>query len=158
MLIVSDTTTITNLWQIQSLDLLKKMYGQVIVPTAVWQELLTVPDQAKYLPQNTWLQVKKPQNTAQVEELLNELDRGEAEAIVLSLELKADFLIIDEVMGRRKAESLQIKVIGLLGILLKAKQEGLTTQIKPLLERLDQEVGFYINPKLYQTVLQLAQE
>ncbi|WP_448519656.1 DUF3368 domain-containing protein [Rhodoflexus sp.] len=75
------------------------------------------------------------------------------------MELKADFLIINELIGRRIAENLHIKVIGLLGILLKAKQEGLMMMhIKPILEQLDKEAGFYINPKLYATILQLARE
>jgi uncharacterized protein len=158
MLIVSDTTTITNLWQVGYLDLLQALYKQVIIPVAVWDELCTISEQKEFLLQKNWLQVESPQNKTLIEKLLYELDLGEAEAIVLSIELNADFLIMDEAMGRRKAEDFKIKVIGLLGILLKAKQENLIAQIKPILDALDQKANFFISPKLYDRVLKLAQE
>ncbi|WP_448519747.1 hypothetical protein [Rhodoflexus sp.] len=52
MLIVSDTTTITNLWHIDYLFLLEQLYGEIIVPTAVWKELMAIPAQADFLLQN----------------------------------------------------------------------------------------------------------
>ena len=158
MLIVSDTTAITNLWQVGHLNLLQQLYGQVTVPPAVWNELMALPGQAAALQALGWLQVHTPQDRRMVGELLLVLDQGEAEAIALSLELGADFLIMDEALGRKKAESLHIKVVGLLGILIKAKHEGLVMAVGPLLERLEQEAGFYISPQLYQAVLRASNE
>lgn len=158
MLIVSDTTTITNLWQVGQIHLLEQLYGQIIVPLAVWKELIILPEQASFLQKLDWLQVKVPQDRQMIAKLLEGLDLGEAEAIALSLELTADFLVMDEAIGRKKAESLHIKVIDLLGILLKAKHEGLIVAVKPILARLEQDAGFYINPQLYQAVLRAANE
>lgn len=98
------------------------------------------------------------QDRAFVETLEMELDRGESESIVLTIELKADFLIIDESNGRQKAESLGIDVIGLLGTLLKAKELGLILEVRPIIDNLISQAGFFISPQLRKHVLTLAKE
>ncbi|MDX2305088.1 MAG: DUF3368 domain-containing protein [Microscillaceae bacterium] len=158
MIIISDTTTITNLWKIVRLDILRQLYGVVIIPKAVWDELTAIPQQAIDLVQQNWIQVQLPNNQAFFYQLLQELDEGESEAIALSVELNADYLIIDETLGRKKARSLQIKVIGLLGILLLAKQQNLISELKSILEELENRAGFFIHPALYKEVLELARE
>lgn len=158
MIIISDTTTITNLWKIGRLDILRQLYGVVIIPKAVWDELTAIPQQAIDLVQQNWIQVQLPNNQAFVDQLLQELDEGESEAIALSVELNADYLIIDETLGRKKARSLQIKVIGLLGILLLAKHQNLISELKSILEELENRAGFFIHPALYKEVLELARE
>jgi predicted nucleic acid-binding protein len=87
-----------------------------------------------------------------------QLDAGEAEAIALAVEINADRILIDERRGRQKAIELSLKPIGILGILLKAKQENIISAVKPLLDKLINEADFYVHPNLYNEVLALANE
>ncbi len=89
--------------------------------------------------------------------LQNNLDIGEAEAITLAVELNADRLIVDERRGRKEAIRLGLRVTGILGILLAAKQQGLVSFIQPLLDDLIAN-GFWIREELYAELLQLAGE
>ena len=92
-----------------------------------------------------------------VYELSNDLDLGESEAIALAIERNADYLMIDEYLGRKIAHGLQIKVIGVLGILISAKEKGILAEVKPHIENL-QRIGFWLNPNLVNTVLEKTGE
>jgi len=158
MLIVSDTSPVTNLLRIEHLNLLYQVFGVVILPQAVYDELCQLPQQKEVIDQQNWIFVQKPENHKMVFELETDLDEGEAEAIVLAIELKADFLIIDELKGRSKAEEAGLKIIGLLGVLLRAKQAGFLPAVKPLIDQLIAETGFRVHASLYQRVLKIAGE
>ncbi|MCZ7669537.1 MAG: DUF3368 domain-containing protein [Chloroflexi bacterium] len=93
-----------------------------------------------------------------IDSLRQTLDGGEAQGIALALELGADLLLIDGRLGRMTAKYFNIEIIGLLGILIQAKQEGLIEKVKPLVDQLRFEIGFRISSQLYQEVLHLAQE
>jgi predicted nucleic acid-binding protein len=86
------------------------------------------------------------------------LDRGEAEAIALALELNADLLLIDERKGRVAASQLGIRVVGILGMLVEAKQRGFVSAIKPIVDDLIRQAGFWIRNDLYNRVLQSVNE
>jgi uncharacterized protein len=157
MVIISDTTVISNLAQINELDLLKTLYSEVIIPKSVRAELQTLID-GNTIPEEIlipeWLVIKAPINTSKVGELLNTLDLGESEAIALSLELKADYLLIDEKQGRLVAVENNIKVIGTLGILLEAKNQKLINSVKDKMDQL-KAIGFWISNSIYQKVIEL---
>ena len=157
MVIISDTTVISNLAQINELDLLKTLYSEVIIPKSVRAELQTLMDgdtisEEVLIPK--WLIIKAPINTSKVGELLNTLDLGESEAIALSIELKADYLLIDEKQGRLVAVENNIKVIGTLGILLEAKNQKLINSVKDKMDQL-KAIGFWISNSIYQKVIEL---
>jgi predicted nucleic acid-binding protein len=76
----------------------------------------------------------------------------------LALELQADDLLIDERLGRQEALRLGIPIIGILGILLVAKQRSLIPQVQPVMDALINQAGFRISPRLYQRILTLSQE
>jgi uncharacterized protein len=158
MLIVSDTSPITNLLQIGHLDLLKQVFGQVVIPKTVYKELGELPQQQLVIDGQSWLTVLAARSQEVISFLTEELDPGEAEAIALALEIKANYLVIDELKGRHKAESLGLKIVGLLGVLIQAKQAGYLQAVEPLLIALREKAGFRINPALYLRVLQLAGE
>lgn len=105
-----------------------------------------------------WIQTRQVTNRILVEVLQHELDIGEAEAIALSLELEADQVLIDERRGRIVAARLNLRYTGILGILVEAKGQGLIPAVKPLLDALINQAGFWIAEPLYNRVLQIAGE
>jgi uncharacterized protein len=158
MIVVSDTTAITNLLKIGEADLLRQLFGEIIIPSAVDQELKKIKQHNHFILENKWILVEKPSNLLAVRLLRTTLGEGESEAIVLAKEKNADYLIIDELKGRAKAKEMGVKLIGLLGVLLEAKREGIISAIKPLLERLQKDASFFIHPELYTRILQIAAE
>lgn len=157
MIVVSDTSPITNLIQIGCINLLNVVFGKIIIPQTVYNELCELADQKKVLDDQDWISVIAAENRSVITQLEANLDKGEAEAIALAIELQSDFLIIDEIKGRTIAENMGIKIVGLLGTLLKAKELGHLSELKPKLEQLV-KLGFRINPRLYEHVLKMAGE
>lgn len=86
------------------------------------------------------------------------LDPGEAEAIALALERRADLILLDERRATRAARQLGLKTLGLLGVLLLAKRKGIIDRVRPLLDRLDTTTGFWIAPDLRLQVCRAADE
>jgi predicted nucleic acid-binding protein len=129
------------------LDLLPSLFDQVLIPPAVAHEF-GVP-----LP---WLQTVAPSNQALVDALKLTIDNGEAEPIALARE-RGMIVILDDLKARTTAERLGVKFTGLAKILLRAKQEGLIPQVKPLLDALDAS-QFYLGQALKQKILRLAGE
>lgn len=158
MVIVSDTSPITSLIQINQLDLIHKVFGNVVIPESVYAELCRVPNQKDVLDNHTWIFIQKANDRLKVEELSTELDAGEAEAITLALEVKADFLIIDEWKGREKAKILGIKIIGVLGLLLRAKKDGFIPNVKTIMDELIYTAEFRIHPTLYHQIIKISGE
>jgi hypothetical protein len=163
MIIVSDTSPLSNLAIVDHLFLLKEIYQTVIIPKAVAEELENAqtdePRIAAVLLLD-WVTVKNAQNVALIAELRNErlLDRGESEAIALALELNAEELLIDERLGRREAARLGISMTGILGILLIAKRRGLIAAVRPVMDELITIAKFRVSRQLYTEVLTAANE
>ncbi|OUC15696.1 MAG: hypothetical protein B0A82_05355 [Alkalinema sp. CACIAM 70d] len=156
MIIVSNTSPISNLIIIGEIALLQQIYPKVLIPPSVHAELTRLP-----ILQPTilsllgigWLEIQAPTNL-QILQLLNQtLDPGEAEAIALAIELSADRLLIDERLGRNVATSYGLKLRGLVGILINAKQQGLLPVLKPILDRLINQAGFRVSQALYDRTL-----
>jgi uncharacterized protein len=161
MVIISDTSPIINLATIGYLDLIPRLFETIIIPDFVYQEIVIV---GKGLPGATeiatadWVQTATCTNVSLVQTLMLDLDRGEAEAIALALELHADNILIDEDLGRRIAVNYKLRPLGVLGILLKAKNNGLIEEIKPVMDDLRNIARFFIHQNLYNQVLKLANE
>jgi predicted nucleic acid-binding protein len=158
-IIACNTTPLIALLLLGRLDLLRDLYGKVIIPPAVRGEFLAGPPQivrARALRQSPWIQtvnLRAPHNA----NLLADLDRGEAEAITLAQEQAADLIIIDEKLGRKYARRLGLTLTGTLGVLLRAKRQGLIESIKPQIETL-RDSGFYLADALVEEALRLAGE
>lgn len=161
MIVVSDASPIINLSIIGKLGLLKELYKKIVIPQAVFDEL-TVKGAGQPGDQEVrnanWIQVVSCENTELVKRLHVEIDLGEAEAITLVLELKADLLLIDERIGRSKAKAFQIKTVGLLGILIECKHRGWVISVTALMDRLRSEANFRIGEELYEEVKQIVGE
>lgn len=163
MIIVSDTSVLSNLAVIGKISLLKEIYHDVIIPEAVADELANAGDDApeiKAVLSLNWIQTRQASDLQTITTLQTDqlLDRGEACAIALALELKADELLIDERLGRREATRLGLPKVGILGILLIAKRRNLISAIQPVIDALITEAGFRVSRQLYEEVLQVAGE
>jgi len=125
MIVIADTTPIITLMKLQRLDLLEKLFEIVIVPHAVYEELISninYPDEKQMIVECPFLkrlEVSDRQSIKILREVVG-LDAGESEAIALAEENHADLIIIDERKGRRVAKQMNLKIIGTIGILLQA--------------------------------------
>jgi hypothetical protein len=163
MLVVSNTSPILNLAIIHRLELLRQQFGEVLIPPAVHEELkpdseLPGAPEVQTALQLGWLRVATPSNLALVQTLALELDQGEAAAIALALDMKPDFILMDESEGRAKAPALGLRPVGVLGVLLRAKLNRQLDSVKDTMARLRQEAGFFISDELFSAVLQEASE
>ena len=158
MIVVSDTSVISGLLQAKYLHLLQKLYGNIIIPRCVFIELLNLGASFREELSVDWIEVKEVTKISLVDELLEILDRGEAEAIALATELHADFLLIDEKVGRTVAVGMGLKITGILGTLIEAKRHDHIVAIKPIIEVLVSKVGARIKKDLIEEVLKLVNE
>ena len=158
MVIISDTSTISNLIQLGEIELLNRLLGSIFIPQQVYDELARLPAQKAVVERLDWLKVVAIKDHQFYSNLLEKIDPGEAGAITLAIELQAELLVMDEKKGRQIAAQYRLPVIGLLGLLLEAKQENLLNAVKPLIDRLIYETGFRISPNLYQEILRRAGE
>lgn len=161
MVIVSDTSPISNLAKVGQIRLMQQIYGRILIPRAVHVELL---DPGAGATVNTavqsadWLEVLLVENQELVSNLRTRVNVGEAEAIALAVEVEATRLIIDERLGRQAASTLGIKVTGALGILLVAKHQKLISNVRPTMDNLINQANFRISQQLYADVLEAANE
>lgn len=160
MIVVSDTSVVTNLISVDSLLLLKELYQNVIIPHAVYQELSALGGDVLNQLDQDWIEVRSVESQIEVDEFQKSarLDRGESEAIFLAQQLNADLLLIDERRGRAAAQRLGIRITGLLGILVDAKANGLILAVRPVMDQLITDATFRVSPALYALILKTAQE
>ena len=158
--VVSNTSPIFYATQIGQFELLRALYSQIIIPQAVYDELvvrpkgLAVSDQIRTA---NWVERRQVQNRDFVANLRLELDEGESESIALAKEISANLLLVDEMKGRTIATREGLAVIGILGVLLEAKYKKIIPRVKPLLDKL-WKTNFRANRQLYERVLKQAQE
>jgi len=156
LIVVSDTSPVLNLARIGRLELLPSLFHQVLIPSAVYAELTAskrdLPPAIVLAPE-PWLIVATATDQKRVQELREDLDPGEAEAIVLAIERQADLLLVDERRGRRTATLAGLTVMGLLGVVARAKQAGLIDLAKPVLDELIHIARFWVGPELYAEIL-----
>ena len=153
MIVVADTTPVNYLILIGEIDVLAKLYGRVVIPFAVREELMRsrapASVQAWIAQPPHWLEILSP--VPVLDAALAKLDAGEREAIALAEELSADQLIVDEIKGRREAERRGLSVIGTLGVLREASVEGLL-DLRTAIDCL-RGTSFHISPAILASLL-----
>lgn len=153
MIVVADTSPINYLIQLGHIDFLQQLYKRIVIPHAVLDELLNpkapAPVRAWALNPPGWLEFATPSASLVMD--LDILDRGEAEAIVLAGEIDADWLLIDEAMGRDQAIAKGLKTIGTLGFLRELARLQIF-DLRAEIIRL-QGLGFYVSDSLIQALL-----
>ena len=153
MTVVTDTTAVTTLLKAGEERLLREIFGSVIVPDAVWKELLAfhshLPDFVLRHP------VQEPNQRLAGTELLG---RGEAEAIKLAQEINADLLLTDDRKARAAATHQGIQCSGLLGLIVRAKQLGHLSSVGDTIDVLEKRGGLYLSDAVKAEALRIAGE
>lgn len=153
MIVVSDTSVITALIHIERLDLLAEIFGVVVIPQAVAEEL-----SVSHISLPAWITQIRVRDMRTIEKLLIKLDPGESEAIALAIELRADFLLMDEKLGRAAAQREGLTTIGILGVATAAKRMGLIESVAPVIRELRERASFWVSEELEQRVLREVNE
>ena len=164
MIVVSDTTPLISLLKINRLELLERLFGDVMIPKAVFDELTVdkrFRTEADQIRQKSFIVVKPVNNqeSASVLKRATGLDQGESEAIVLTDELEADLLLMDEAKGRSVSAQMGIKIMGTIGILMAAYEEDELTsdEVRVCIDGL-QRAGRHIGQQHYQMLLDRLQD
>ena len=144
-IIVSDTSCLIALSKIEKLELLKELYQEILITKEVYQEFGgSIPD---------WIIVTEVSDKLKQKQIEENLDKGEASSIALALEIENAILIIDEIKGRKIAQSYNINVIGTIGIILLANKKGLTSDVTSIILRLVNK-GFRLSEKLLNKIIE----
>ncbi len=145
---VADSTCLIALERIGQLDLLRQVFVSLFAPPAV---------QAEFGISVDWLVIRPVSDLGTLAALRTQLDEGEAQVIALTVELDGILAVLDDKKARRVARQMSLRVIGTLGVLLRAKRKGAIAELKSSLNALRQ-VGFYMTDELYQEALRIAGE
>ena len=157
--VISNTSPLQYLYQLDLLDVLPTLYGQVLVPAGVSREIavgrslgVALPDIESF----TWLRIREVGAPALLS-LVPDLGVGEREVLALALERPRSLVILDDALARRFAEKLGMALTGTLGLLLKAKQIGRIDRVQPYLASLE-SLNFRLDDRTRLHILKLAGE
>ena len=131
MKVVCNSGPLIALSKVGKLEVLKKLFGGIIISEAVWKELVEKGKEKpgpKEVEKAEWIKVRKVLNRLSVRLLLKEVDVGEAETIILAKELNADLVLMDDAVPREIAKSLELNVAGTIAVLFEAWKRNILTQ------------------------------
>jgi len=140
-------------------NVLHELFEEIVVPDAVWQEILAgkEDDIAKQkLPFLSWINHGLAANSNQIVESFN-LGKGESEVLNLALETSESRILLDDFAARKSAKALGIPVLGAGGLLILAKQKGLILSVSEAIERVQKE-GLWLSNEIIELIKQKANE
>jgi uncharacterized protein len=161
VIVVADTSVVVNLTCIGHADLLQRLYQEVWIPQKVAEEFnwqTSVNPRFRDLQLPPWLRIRDPLAIPERIRSNRLLDDGERAALALAVEIHADAILIDEENGREVAEELGLHRVGILGILLRAKNQRLIPALKPVLDALKRDANFWVSRSLREKILKRAGE
>ena len=137
MIVIADTTPLISLLKIGRINLLESLFGEILIPSAVYNEAVSnsrYKKEAKEIQQASFIRTVDIKDHTRIKTLRSKtgLDMGESEAIILSMEMGADILLMDEAKGRKAAAGMGLKIIGTIGILMAAYEEQMLTSLDVL--------------------------
>jgi len=160
MTAVSNTGPLIALAKLDQLSLLEKLFGQIFIPPAVRRELLAKTGRESARLDDamaSFIEVAPIHSLApEVKIATLRLDLGEQEAVALAYERQA-LLVIDDRLGRAAARRLDLAITGLMGVLVRAKEEGMIQKVRPLLDQVRQQ-GYWLSDKALEAAARLAEE
>lgn len=162
MKVVSNSTPLIYLTKIGKLPLLKKLFGSIIIPKEVFNEVVIKGKQEGFSDaliieegiEKGWINIKGVKKDTKLLRFAPELDVGEVEVITLARKIKPDLVLIDDACGRSVAEGLGLNVKGTIYVLLKAyKNKPLSSD--EMIEAINKLIfaGFRIAPEVYASIL-----
>ncbi len=157
--VIVNSTPLIVLCGIGELEILQKLYQEIFIPTAVFQEITAIEDSASMQIKAAyeWIHVKPICDNREKKMYKAKLHAGEVEVMILAQEEGANLVIIDDNAAKKTAKYLGLTVTGTLGILLKAKHQGIVEKVSPLLSKMKQN-GFHIDSRVEAFVLEQAGE
>ena len=156
MIVVADTSAILYLCRVQQERLLQQLYNRVLIPSRVaseFQNLAGTLPRFSGLVLPDWIAVLADPASLPAQISQANLDAGESAAIALCLNEKADAILMDEALGRKVAEQLGLRVIGILGVLVQSRRQGLLPKVGDVLDQLEKKANFWMSPHLRAKVL-----
>ena len=163
MIVIADTTPLISLMKIGHLDLLHRLFGEVQIPNAVYEELVyntRFPEESRQIQECSFINKIMVDNMEAVNLLRRSsgLDAGESEAIILSDNLNAGLLLMDEAKGRQVAKQMGIQIMGTIGMLLIAYKEHFLSkdEIFRCIDTL-RATGRHISENLYRQLLSIIE-
>jgi uncharacterized protein len=157
MIVISNTTPIISLCSANAHFILKELFNEIHIPVAVNNELRTSEKYGFDFGNNSWVNIFEVKNRQSVNILLKDLDLGESEVIIGSLELKAKVTLIDENIGYNIAKFYKINVNRTLSLLKTAKELGIIKQVKPIVEEMINN-GRWYSERLIKDFLSTVEE
>jgi len=154
---VCNATPIISLSSIGKLNILKELFEEIIIPEAVYKEIKSKDRYGYKEVESDFIKVNHIKGKIYCELLLNQVELGEAESIILAKEIKADILIIDDNIAYKIAANSGLNVIRTLSILLKAKEKGVIKEVKPLLDEMISK-GRWYSKRVYMDFLKRINE
>ena len=160
--VIINSTPIISICHLNRFDILKKLYGDIYLPEAVYSELSAKPDSiCKQILDDSidegWVHVRRINNALAKSLYKAQLHDGEVEVMILAKEINADLVVIDDLNARKHANYLHLKVTGTLGLLIKAKRLGYIDSLRNAFEVLLRH-HIYISEKLFHQCLKLVNE
>lgn len=159
--VVVNSTPLMVLGNIGKLYILRELYGKIYIAEAVFNEVTAKNDAASaaVLSSSDWIQVLKIDNPKDYAMYRAKLHAGEVETMILAQQssVNADLVILDDKAARNTAKYLGLNVTGTMGVLVKAKQKNIISEVRPILDDIVRK-GFYISDKVIQSVLKIAGE
>lgn len=130
MIVVSDTTPLISLMKASRLDVLQKMFGEILIPEAVFEELTTnesFQEETEQIRNCAFIRRVSvdEQKSVAILRRATGLDQGESEAIIYADDHQADFLLMDEAAGRKVAKAMGLRIMGTVGVLVNAFEDGI---------------------------------
>lgn len=158
--IIANSTPLIALNKIGKLDLLKQMYREIIIPYAVYEEVIlesSIKESNDFIKESGFINIIKIKNEEAKRLFVTSLHKGEVEVMILAKEIEADLCIIDDLLARRYAKYYNLNITGTIGAILKSKEQGIISEVRPIMDELI-DSGIYIDPKLYNRVIEIACE
>lgn len=147
--VITDTSCLILFQKINELEILKKVYQKLYTTQEVSDEYgLELPK---------WIVIQDVQDKKYQKILELQIDKGEASAIALAIEIESNLILLDDLKARKLAKKLDLKLTGSLGVISKAKQNGFIKGVKPLIEKI-QKTNFRISKKIVDELLRINNE
>ena len=156
MIVVADASPLIALARIGQLELLRTMFERLLLPEAVWREVVASgldKAGAGTVTQADWIERRKVADAGMVGLLRRDLGAGESETIALAREAGADLVLVDERAGRTAAKRLGLRVTGLVGVLIEARERGLLPDAAAVVDDLHRRAGFWLSEELRRMVV-----